>query len=273
MDTFALGDSIFGLSNLWAPSPDQAGLQQYAVLNVRASALTPSGFSHDQVVTLPVNLTTAWIALFGEAGLGLRSPFSSKDGAGDAAPQTVIVLGAGASNGKFAVQLASLAGVRNIIAVAGSSSKDDLLSMGATRVVDRQLSIDDIAKEIRGLVGEQDATHIYHCHGFDYKLDIALLPTETKSFLQSVHPVDDEEGEKLKAARPLCEAAMVEGSNVGLAPYVDEFWAAVPKWLSKGKVRPGSYRVIEGLEKVDEINDGLDGYRDGGKGAQFVVHV
>lgn len=272
VSSFTIGDSVFGMSSFVSAVPDQAGLQEYAVLAADAVAKTPAGFSDNQVATLPVNVVTALMALFGSTGLGFPSPLLREKSTLEHAPHNLIILGAGASNGRFAVQLAALAGICNIIAIAGPDNKDDLLSMGATHVVNRHLEIDCIVQEIHGLVGKQGATHIYHCHGYNYNLDIALLPPGKHSFLQSVHPVDDEEGLKLKTARPLCKATMIECSNEGLAPHVAGFWAALPRWLCQGKVRPASYRVIHGLEKVDEINAALDGYREG-RGPQVVVQI
>lgn len=272
---FQTGDSIFGLSSLFSPTPDQAGLQEYAILDTDAVAKTPAGFTHDQVATLPVNIGTSWIALFGETGIGFPAPFSNEAKTFDYKSQTLVVLGAGASNGKFAVQFAALAGIGKIIAIAGPGSKDELLAMGATHFVDRHLSVEDLAKEVHSITGADGVTHMYHCHGHDYILDAALLPANKPSSLQSVHPIVEPEargeGAKLTSARPLCKAVFVEASNEGLAPYKEQFWAQVPKWLEEGKLRPGKYRVIEGLEEVEEINRTLDGYHEG-MGTQAVVH-
>lgn len=256
-----------------APQPDQAGLQEYAILHADAVARTPSAVSKDQAVALPVNIVTSWLALFGPTGLGFTSPLDTpSESVSSNADKTLIILGAGASVGKFAVQLASLAGIRKIIVVAGAGSKDTLLAMGATHFVDRNAGPSEIVKQVHGLTGGgQGVTHVYHSHGFDYALDIALLPADTPSSLQSVHPIDDEEGQKLTSARPQCKAVMLEVANEALAPRVREFWEMVPKWLVEGKVKAGSLRVVEGLEKVEDINGALDGYREG-TGVQVIVH-
>jgi hypothetical protein len=59
-----------------------------------------------------------------------------------------------------------------------------------------------------------------------------------------------------------------------LAPYTKEFWAHVPKWLEERKILPTEYRVIEGLDKVQEIDETLDMYRDGARAVpQTVVKI
>ena len=270
-----IGDSVFGLSNLSALSPDQGGLQEYAILSASAVAKTPPGFSHEDVATLPVNLVTAWEALFSpEHGLGFPAPVSKEA----ATPSdTLLILGASASNGRFAIQLAALAGVRTIIAVAGPESKNDLLALGATHVLDRHLPAHELAQQLRSLVGSEEGgvTKVYHAHGMTFDLDVALLPADKESRLISVHPLEGESAERLAVERPLCEASMIEASNAGLAPSTREFWNAVPRWLGEGKVRPGKFRVVQGLDRRGEIEGALDGYRegaaDGGNGGVQVV--
>lgn len=267
------GDPVFGLSDLATPTPDQAGLQEYALLDADALAKTPPGLSHDQAATLPVNLMTAWTALFSARGLGWPAPLpsSSEPSPFPTDESSLVVLGAGASNGRFAVQLAALAGIGTIVAVAGPAAAAALRDMGATHVLDRHLPAAELAARVHAVVGTQGARRVYHAHGYDYALDVAVLPTEGPSVLRSVHPVEGEEAARLRAQRPLCDAAMVEMENATLGPHKEEFWAMVPGWVEEGKVRPGTYRVIEGLEKVAEIDEALDGYRDG-RGGQVIVH-
>lgn len=265
------GDSIFGLADFFGPTPDQMGLQEYAILNADAVAKLPQGFSHEQVATLPINLVTSWIALFGTSGLGFPAPFSSEAASFEYGSQNLVVMAAGASVGRFAVQLAAIAGIGKIIAVAGPGSKGELLDMGATHFVDRHLEPQELVKQIHAITGAEGVTHLYHCHGRDWTVDTALLARNKPSFLRSVHRFSDEQGEQIKVERPLSNAGFVQCSIHGMAPYAREFWAHVPKWLVEGKLRPGSFRVIEGLEKVDEINEALGDYA-GGSAVQVVVH-
>ncbi len=56
---YTIGERVFGISSLDPLSSDQAGLQEYAVLNANAIGKIPNGFSDEQVVTLPINLVTS----------------------------------------------------------------------------------------------------------------------------------------------------------------------------------------------------------------------
>jgi NADPH:quinone reductase-like Zn-dependent oxidoreductase len=51
-------------------------LQQYAVLDADAIALTPTVFTDEAVATLPTNLITSYIALFAKEGFALPPPFT-----------------------------------------------------------------------------------------------------------------------------------------------------------------------------------------------------
>lgn len=272
--SLAVGDAIFGLSNFLSPTPDQSGLQQYAILDVDAAAKIPQGFSADEVASLPINLVTSWIALFdGQgAGLGFPAPFSLASPAYNYSSETLVVLAAGSSVGKFAIQLAALVGIGRIIAVAGPSGKDELLDMGATHFVDRHLAPDQLVKRVHALTGAEGVTHLYHCHGRDWSVDTALLAREKPSHLRSVHRMTSEQSEQLRRERPLSDSKFLQCSGEGLAPYARDFWESVPRWLIERKVRPGAFRVIEGLERVDEIDAALDDHRGGGGAVQIVVH-
>jgi hypothetical protein len=67
---------------------------------------------------------------------------------------------------------------------------------------------------------------------------------------------------------------MVDITNESLVPYAEQFWTDVPQWLMERKVLSTKYRVIRGLEKVKEMNEALDEYRDlATAGPQTVVKV
>ena len=128
---YSIGDHIFGQAFIAHPTPDQAGLQEYAVLEVAATAGVPKGFTDDDVVTLPVNAVTAFAALFHPAGLNLPPPFATAQKTFDYKAQTVVIVGGGSNVGKVATQLAALAGIGKIVVVASASHEKQLLGLGA----------------------------------------------------------------------------------------------------------------------------------------------
>ena len=274
MTSFEVGDRVFGLSAVQVPHSDQNGLQEYAILNTDALARTPKGFSDEQVATLPVNLVTSWIALFNEPGFNFPPPFAAKGDSSHLADTTLVVIGGGTNAGKLAVQLAHLAGIGKIVAVAGSSNKGQLTSMGATHVVDRSIPLADVTKEIQAITGTDGAQYVYNTASRHLDLAIAALSPSKQSKLRSILPIQGEEAEKLKSQRPLCDAGYFHCTNENMAPCIEEFWAHVPKWLEEGKVLPTEYRVVEGLDKVGDINEVLDMYLGGARAvAQTVVKI
>jgi NADPH:quinone reductase-like Zn-dependent oxidoreductase len=253
---------------------DQAGLQEYAILNANAIAKTPRGFSDEQVSTLPVNLVTSWIALFTRTGFGIPPPFVKELSSFQPADTSIVIIGGGTNAGKLAVQLAHLAGIGKIIAIAGTSNKDKLTSMGATHVIDRHSTLAYVAKQIQAITGTDGAQYVYNCANGQSDPAIAALSSSKTSRLRSLLPIQGEEAEKLKSQRPLCDVAYFHCTNESLAPYTKEFWAHVPKWLEERKILPTEYRVIEGLDKVQEIDETLDMYRDGARAVpQTVVKI
>ncbi|OQO12714.1 hypothetical protein B0A48_02178 [Cryoendolithus antarcticus] len=271
------GERVFGLSAADEPTPDRAGLQQYALLRDNAIAKTPDGFTDDQVASLPINVVTAWVSLFTSSGFGWPAPFSagaksSSTKSFDAKAQSLVIVAAGSNVGKFAVQMASLAGVGKIITVASSSNEDELLQMGATHFFDRHTSLEDIVAKIRAVSGGEGATHILDCFNDDFSLAIALLARDGASHVRTLHPIIDEQAVRFQRETPMADVRFIEDLAVPFGPQAVEFWQHLPEWLQEGKILPTTFRVIEGLEKVNEINAALDHYMNGTRGRQVIVH-
>ncbi len=272
--TWKVGDRVFGISSADPLSSDQAGLQEYGVLNANAIGRVPEEFSDEQVVTLPINIVTSWTALFAGAGFDMPPPFVQQK-TFDYARASVVIIGGGTNVGQFAVQLARIAGVGNIVVIAGAPNNVKLKSMGATHLIDRHGSPTEIAQQIQSIMGPDGVTQVYNCATLQVELAIALMSTSKPSRLRSLLPIEEEEADKLKSQRPLCDASFIDDlTNESMAPHAEQFWAEVPQWLKDGKVLPTEYGVIKGLEKVEEINEALDSYREFTRaGPQMVVKV
>lgn len=271
---FQLGERVFGMSNLDSSSSDQAGLQEYAILEANAVGKIPEGFSDEQVVTLPINLVTSWIALFTDSGLDIPSPFALNTGS-NYDSVSIAILGGGTNVGQFAVQLARNAGIGKIIVIAGPSNQDRLMAMGATSVIDRHESREAIARQIQNLTGSNGGTLLYNCATLDVDLANLILSPDRPSKLRSLMPIEEADAEKLKSQRPLCDASfLADVTNEKLQPYAEKFWQELTRWLTDGKILPTDYQTIEGLEKVKEINEALDGYGDFVRaGPQTIVRI
>nr|POE89924.1 zinc-type alcohol dehydrogenase-like protein [Quercus suber] len=266
--SFAAGERVFGLSNIMASTPDQAGLQQYAILNANAIAKTPKEFSDDQVATLPVNVVTSWVALFTSLGFAWSAPFSTQTKSLDGQSQALVVIAAGSNVGKFAVQLAKLAGVGKIITVAGGANEEQLLQMGATHFFDRHLPPQEIAAKVHNLTGDKGVTHIFDCYSDDFSLARTLAIGDHPVDIRTLHPVQESEAAKFQQETPLANFKFMDDISGSLALEGGKFWQHLPDWLREGKILPTTFRVIEGLEKTDEINAALDDYAKAKAGPQ-----
>jgi NADPH:quinone reductase-like Zn-dependent oxidoreductase len=247
-------------------------LQQYAVLDADAIASTPTGFTDEAVATLPTNLITSYIALFTKEGFAFPPPFTAEANAFDYASQHVVILGGGTNVGRFAVQLAALVGVGTIITVAGAANQEALREIGATHTLDRHLDADELAMEIRSIVG--DVEHIYDCANMEFTVACALFapsPSNKKTKLRTLLPLDGFP----RSDYPGCNVEMLDARNNQLQPYQMSFWASVTKWLEEGKVLPTEFRVLNGLEDVSGINAGMDAYGEFGRSgvAGVVVRI
>lgn len=250
-----------------------AGLQQYALLSASSSAKIPSGFSADEMATFPVNSVTSFAALFDKKGFGFPAPFPgsflSKSNF-NARDQAILVIGGGSSVGKFAIQYSKLASIGTVIAIASAGRAEELKKLGATHVIDRHASVEEIQRAVKDISGEEGVQNIYDCVSWDYTLPISLLSTSKPSVLLTLHPV--EEAEKLaNDLRPKARVQFILGTADFIQPATAQFWEALPVWVKEGALAVGKYRVVEGLD-LKSIEEGLDSYRDGSAVTPIVVH-
>lgn len=267
VSTYSIGDCIFGQAFIAHPTPDQAGLQEYALLEVASTAKIPSGFRDTDVVTLPVNIVTAFAALFHPAGLDMPPPFSATIHSYDYSSQTLVIVGGGSNVGRIATQLASLAGIGKIIVLASLSHEEQLLKIGATHVFDRHSL--KVTSEIHMVTGS-DVIRVFDCANWSFELSASIVSTTSPSCIVTLHPVEGESKSYVIENRPNCMAKFLEGSSHALTYQLPDFWSALPVWLEQGKISIPEYRIINGLD-VEKINEALDSYRDGSRVMQAVV--
>ncbi|KIM40695.1 hypothetical protein M413DRAFT_72823 [Hebeloma cylindrosporum] len=151
---FQKGDRVFVQA---ADVGAYAAFQQYALTLSATTAKIPPGFSYDQVATLPLALSTAYVGLYNNTphgfGISPPGPGISADNAGT----PILVLGGGSSVARLGnylsyrnsvIQLAKLSGFSPIITTASLKHTDFLKSLGATHVFDRNLGSTELAAEI-----------------------------------------------------------------------------------------------------------------------------
>ncbi|KAK7682475.1 hypothetical protein QCA50_014275 [Cerrena zonata] len=257
----AIGDRVLYVTNFTSPS---AAHQQYAVMKAHLTAKVPASISFDQAATLPCNVLTAHNGLYtgptpriGRGGANL-TPFWKPEGRGKYAGQPIVILGAAASVGQYAIQQVRISGFSPIIAVASLRNADLLKSLGATHVLDRSLSASDLISQAREITTKPiqvvyDAFSSAETQGLGYDI------LASGGALAITLPVALDEA-KLKSDKSVY---MVYGApNQPEYEEIDaEFFNALPEYLSSGEIKPnaveylpgGLHAVSEGLKRLESF--------------------
>jgi NADPH2:quinone reductase len=77
------------------------------------------------------------------------------------------VIGGGSSVGKFAIQYAELASIGTVIAIASAARTEELKKLGATHVIDRHTSDEEIQQVVKEITGEEGVENIYDYVSWD----------------------------------------------------------------------------------------------------------
>ncbi|KAF3390004.1 Deshydrogenase mlcG [Talaromyces pinophilus] len=237
---FSVGDRIVGQSNILSGGPDQAGLQQFCILDAQFAAPIPDHISFDEAATFPVNAIASFIALFSASGLDLTPKFLGHDM--DYANEAIVIIGGGSNCGKFALQLSRLAGFGKIIATAKvhSDGGQSLRNFGATHIIDREAS--DVEDQIRALVGDKllyafDTVNGDYSGGFSQRLALSLLSTTKKGSLATLV-----RGEADPAIAATKTAGFKKNQILGVSDLHQElaakFWRELPGWIENGELKP-----------------------------------
>ena len=128
--SFAAGELVFAFADIRG----DGAYAEYAVVAASAVCPKPASLDFAAAASIPLAGTTAWQALFDEAGLQ--------------SGQTILIHGAGGSVGAFAVQYAKAKGAEGIATATG----DDVAyvrSIGADTVIDYKTGkFEDTAKNV-----------------------------------------------------------------------------------------------------------------------------
>ncbi|KAK3334233.1 hypothetical protein B0T19DRAFT_148485 [Cercophora scortea] len=129
---FASGDGVF--CRIEAGRPGAA--RDYALARVSELAHIPAGLGWIDAAATPLSALTAWQALFVQGPLNAAGIHGDSEARERNAKLRVLVTGAAGGVGSWVVQLAALAGVRQVVAVCGGDKEDAVRQLGATEVVD-----------------------------------------------------------------------------------------------------------------------------------------
>ena len=265
---FKPGDHVFGQAQ-WN------GLQELAILNVLPTRKAPVGFTDEQLATLPTNLITSVVGLFDPSGLGIPPPWSESSKDFDYASTRLLIVGGGSNCGKYAVQLASLAGIGTIVVVASTRNEAELKSYGATHVIDRYGTSDQVVSHIRAIVGDDllyALDTINPAPGQALAIN-ALSNTRKGKLARLVTSASPDESLISKEKKAGYELKDVLGVVTLRLKTCGPFMDHLPQYLHDGKIKPlTKVQTIKGLD-VDGVNKKLDGYMDGTVTGQVLVDL
>ena len=161
-------------------------------LSENGDSKVPETIPLDAAATVPDNFVTAFYTLFNQLGLPIpRSlPATSPP---PLANSPVFIYGAGATSGRYMIQLLHSAGYKNILATASPKHHDFLRSLGATSLFDYRSP--ELTNEIARAVGQEGKVAVaVDCIATEKTLEqIAqvISPSGTVAVLLPVKKADD----------------------------------------------------------------------------------
>ncbi|VUC24912.1 unnamed protein product [Clonostachys rosea] len=265
---FAVGDRI-AYQAQFTREQSQTGLQEYAVADNIASTGIPSSISDDQAATLPSNIFAPLVAIFDT--FEIPPPWAPESKSFDYNGATILIIGGGTNCGKFAVQLAKLAGIGRIVAVGGPV--DELLSYGATHVLDRHGGYDSVLSRVKEAVGDD---LLYACDTInpaqDQTLGLDALSNSKKGILATLLPRGSTDDARISKKEAGFVWHKVIGSSHAKPALAVDFWKRLPGYLEQGQITPLQFTAKQGLEAI-HVNEVLDAYRDGKSVTRLHVHI
>ncbi|KAF2439776.1 NAD(P)-binding protein [Karstenula rhodostoma CBS 690.94] len=232
-----------------------------------------TGAFEDDCATLPTNIIAGLVGFFDkEHGLDLPSPWNSTESRSHLANSSILIIGGGSNCGRFATQLANLAGLGTIVVVGGK--KEELRRYGATHVVDRHGGDDAVLQRVRDIVGDD----------LVYAFDAVNLPAGQHLAINALSNSKQGTLARLVWSRGAVEesklhpkqAGYVLKDTLGSSHYKPEiaipFWKHIAGYLVENKIQPLAHVVEQGLDAA-KVNEVLDRYRDGKAVTQTHFHL
>lgn len=267
---FSIGDRVVGQAS-FAPGSTQSGLQEYAVLDADHIAKIPDEFTDDDAATLPINILASLVALFDASVFGIPAPWTSAASSFDYKGVTLLIIGGGSNCGRYAVQLAALAGIGHIVVVGGDES--GLKSYGATDIIDRHGSAEEVLTRIRKICGD-DLLYAYDAINppATQTLGINALSSKKKGKFARLLPTGPIDDSQVQSKEEGYELLNVFGSSHVKSEVGKPFWEHLPQLLLDRKIKPTEYEAVDGWSAA-QVNDVLDRYRDGKKVIKTHFHL
>lgn len=264
---FRPGDRVAAFHEMFTP---HGAFAEYAISWDYTTFRLPDKITFEEGATIPLTAMTAALGLYRD--LRLPNLWTTDEDRPETGP--LVIYGAGAAVGAFAVQLARKSGIHPIICVAGQSKDHVETLIDQSRgdvVVDYRAGSDATISSIRKALDGKPLLHAFDAvadHGSD-KIIGALLEAE-KSRVTMVNPKDRTRIPKTPGVPFTLDFALppLEGMPEG----VEAFWTAVGSVHGSYKefgfifFRWLAYALENGLLKhhpYEVIPGGLDGLENG----------
>ena len=274
VNKFSIGDIIIAFGD--ATRSEELYTAEYGLVTVSQAAKLPSNVSWDEALTFPLNAQTSFYALFHSSGFGLPPLFipGSNYPTFDYGNASIVIIGGGAATGKFAIEFCRLAGMKNIITVASKRNEQQLKDLGATHVLDRTLSDDELEDAVRAITGDDlvMALDVFN-RGEKQTLGARFLSTSRKGTLVSIiNPGSVDETQFRAPKKGGYERKFVVCAPKYLKDMSVPFWNNIVSWIEGGHLKPANWSVIEGLD-AKAVNRALDGYNQGENVVKPHLHI
>ncbi|KAJ7631428.1 chaperonin 10-like protein [Mycena polygramma] len=289
VSTLAVGDRVTGFSVFGAgrKGGPKGTMQQFVVLPSFQCSKVPQSLALDAAATIPDNFITAFYTIFDQLALPIPTSFLA------ATPPPIhetpiLVYGAGATAGQYAVQLLRAAGYTNISATASPAHHEYLRTLGATHVFDYRSPT--LAAEVAQAVGGdgkiQLAIDAVSAEGTLARIAEVLRPTGTVAVLLPI-----KQGDKVAVGDAPMYWEIPQDRNP-FAPettfkYVRTFLYAqneflrdnlmpriLPELLEQGLIKPNRVRLLDQGTFKERVAEGLDLLRNNRvSGEKIIVKV
>ncbi|KAF8650052.1 hypothetical protein AX16_005442 [Volvariella volvacea WC 439] len=215
--------------------------QQYNLADHAVTGKIPANISYDEASSIPVAFNAAYLCLYDKLGF---EPPTKKSALGKYKGTPILIIGGATSVGQYAIQMAKASGFSPILTIASPKHTDYLKSLGATHVLDRNLSFSSLGQEIAKVTSPL----------FKYIVDTVSSPETQKMGMDLLA----EGGHMAIVLAP--EVEKVPGKTVSNAVAVrtypqhrallEDMYLHLEEWLESGLLKPNKVEVIGGLEAI-----------------------
>lgn len=205
-------------------------------------------------------------------GVGIPGPWTEAAKSFDYKNTTLLILGGGSNCGKFAVQLAKLAGIGQIVVVGGP--EQELKGYGATHIVDRHGSEEVVLEKIRKFIPGDDLIYAFDAVNppATQTLGLNALSSSKKGKLARLLPLGPVDESKVLGKKAGFEVINVYGSSQARPDVSYAFWERAAGYLESGSIKPLEFVGKNGLT-AENANSVLDDYKDGKKVVKTHIHI